>query len=373
MAPERDDDLSRREIERQLSDLRRDRLHVQESIKKLSATQARIFRDAEDRKRDRSRSGKRSRSRSRSRSGKKEEKKDGDSKDDKEEKEDKDNKEEKDKEEKDKEEKGDKEDKDDKQKEDGDKDEKKENEDKGERKRERDGRPKKLDPRSRNIFGKMLGHLHSAKSRLDTEKASRGRELRDTAMARTEEKISVSKMNIKEFRKEKFDQMMKEEEEKCTAIEKAIEEKEGLLLQRRLESHYGSMLNFIRTKTEPTIFFLPAKHVKETEKALEETRVAIKHKLASLKAQCKPEDSEEAAARAKAAEAAEAGEKASDKGSDDEGAGKEKTDKDDEKDKEDDAGSKKEASDDDAEDGNAKKKAKTDGDDKDDKSGADSE
>merc|ERR1712085_21907 len=115
-------------------------------------------------------------------------------------------KEEKDKEEKDKDEKH-KEDKGDKDKDakEGAKDEKKEPEEKGERKRDRDGRPtKKLDPRSRNIFGKMLGHLHSAKSRLDTEKSSQGRVLQDKALVRTEEKIQMGKINIKEFRKEKF-------------------------------------------------------------------------------------------------------------------------------------------------------------------------
>merc|ERR1712050_619810 len=60
---------------------------------------------------------------------------------------------------------------------------------------------------------------------------------------------------------------------------------ELLLLQKRLEGHYSLMMNYIRTKAEPTIFYLPAKQTKETEFALEETRAAIKHKIASLKVQ----------------------------------------------------------------------------------------
>merc|ERR1712137_1421636 len=48
------------------------------------------------------------------------------------------------------------------------------------------------------------------------------------------------------------------------------------------------MMNFIRTKAEPTIFYLPAKHTKDTDHVLEETRAAIKHKIASLKVQLQP-------------------------------------------------------------------------------------
>merc|ERR1719215_1043001 len=95
-------------------------------------------------------------------------------------------------------------------------------------------------------------------------------------------------------------------------IEKTIEEKELLLLQSRLEMHYSLMMNFIRTKASPTIFYLPAKHTKATEAALEETRKAIRRKIASLKVQLQtlpdpPQPKEidpETAARANAAAAA---------------------------------------------------------------------
>merc|ERR1719409_913108 len=72
------------------------------------------------------------------------------------------------------------------------------------------------------------------------------------------------------------------------SIEKQIAEKELLLLQRRLESHYSLMMKFIRTQAEPTIFFLPTKHNKETEAKLEDTRGAIKKKIASLKTHLQP-------------------------------------------------------------------------------------
>merc|ERR1719215_2045344 len=160
-------------------------------------------------------------------------------------------------------------------------------------------------------FGKLLGHLHSAKSRLESEKGWKTTELNQKAQERLQEKLSLSKMNIQEFRRSQFEQQRREEEAKDREIERAIEEKEMLLLRRRLESHYSLMLNFIRTKAEPTIFYLPAKHTEETKASLEETNEAIKHKIASLKVQLQPmpeeeveASTEEDAARASAAAAA---------------------------------------------------------------------
>merc|ERR1719281_1686220 len=66
-------------------------------------------------------------------------------------------------------------------------------------------------------------------------------------------------------------------------LAKKIETSEKVLLKTRLEEHYGAMTNFIRTKAQPTIFYMPAKHNKATEEALEETKAAIKEKIASFK------------------------------------------------------------------------------------------
>merc|ERR1719393_207392 len=73
------------------------------------------------------------------------------------------------------------------------------------------------------------------------------------------------------------------EQAKSQKIDKQIEEKAMLLLQKRLEEHYSLMMNFIRTKAEPTIFYLPSEHNPQTERRLEETRSAIRQKLESLK------------------------------------------------------------------------------------------
>merc|ERR1719428_1865956 len=55
----------------------------------------------------------------------------------------------------------------------------------------------------------------------------------------------------------------------------------------RLAVHYECMANFIRTKTEPTVFYLPAKHTPGTRKLLEESRDAIGHKVRSLQSQAR--------------------------------------------------------------------------------------
>mmetsp|Transcript_45874 Transcript_45874/g.116663 ORF Transcript_45874/g.116663 Transcript_45874/m.116663 type:complete len:230 (+) Transcript_45874:1793-2482(+) len=65
--------------------------------------------------------------------------------------------------------------------------------------------------------------------------------------------------------------------------DRATHDKEMHLLQQRLEGHYTDMKNFIRTRAEPTIFYLPAKHTSKTQRCLEETRSAIEQKIRALK------------------------------------------------------------------------------------------
>lgn len=59
-------------------------------------------------------------------------------------------------------------------------------------------------------------------------------------------------------------------------------EKDLQELHLRLSEHYSYMQHFIRTRTEPTIFYLPAKHTPATEKLLEESKAVIEQKLSIL-------------------------------------------------------------------------------------------
>lgn len=170
------------------------------------------------------------------------------------------------------------------------------------------------DKRSRNLFGGMLRTLQAAKSQIDKEKGTKSHELRLKAEERSTQRVSDAKLNMLELRKKQFESQQDEERVKMSELDKLIQEKELELLQRRLDKHYSLMMNFIRTQAEPTIFFLPSKLNKEADSKLEETRGAIKHKIASLKVQlvipaiveATPEDKERAAAAAAAVEAAEA-------------------------------------------------------------------
>jgi len=295
--PDPREDTSRRELERQIQDLKREKIRIEDNIRRMESNQRRIFGDDGSRKGalasallQQTTTAEPSRKRSRSNSSTKRV--------------------------------------DDEDGEDGEDEGKAKDTERGEddtpkdkeifrRDREKDGRPSKPDARSRNLFGKLLGHLQSAKNRLENEKGWKSTELNQKAQQRIEQKLCKEKLSIQELRRRQFDQQKKEEEAKAAQIDKTIEEKEMLLLQRRLESHYSLMMNFIRTKAEPTIFYLPAKHTKDTEHMLEETRGAIKNKIASLKVQLQPitdlpEDGEAAmdpedAARASAAAAAVAG------------------------------------------------------------------
>eukprot|EP00439_Symbiodinium_sp_Y106_P087124 s181_g40.t1 len=271
-------EISRRELERQIQELRRDKVKLDDSIRKMESTQKRIFGEEGER------------ARLTALHAQDEKKEDGEQEAGEDKKDDDDDKKEEKKEEESEETK------------------KRKREDDIER-RKKEGRPTKADPRSRNLFGKLLGHLHSAKDRLQKEKTSKMGELQQKALSRVEDKVNLNKMNIKEFRKGQFEKQLQEEQAKAAEIEKQIEEKEVLLLQRRLENHYSLMMNFIRTEVQPTIFFLPNKHTRDTEKQLEESRDALKNKIATLRMQFRQE-----AAKAAAAAEAEAKEQGDSKG-----------------------------------------------------------
>jgi len=135
------------------------------------------------------------------------------------------------------------------------------------------GWPDPADVRGRKIVGTLMGHLASAKKQLAEEGKPK----------KARRKATGSHEGTK-----RHERCTEEEQD----IDRAIQEKEMLLLQQRLEGHYMHMKNFIRTKVEPTIFYLPVKHTPETERFLEETRRAIEQKIRSLKThlQCPAEE-----------------------------------------------------------------------------------
>eukprot|EP00933_Yihiella_yeosuensis_P027424 TRINITY_DN21322_c3_g1_i1.p1 TRINITY_DN21322_c3_g1~~TRINITY_DN21322_c3_g1_i1.p1 ORF type:complete len:326 (-),score=134.85 TRINITY_DN21322_c3_g1_i1:131-1108(-) len=286
----RGEEYSRLELQRQLDDLRREQTRLDYSVQKMEANQKRIFGEEGEEKE------KSSPAKPKPTAGQEDEeekKKDDDSGEEASDGE-KVNKAKKNGEDK----KDDEEEESKKRKRDDDEEKKK------------DGRPTKSDQRSRRLFGGLLGHLHAAKDGLKKEKSTKSAQNQQKAMMKVDEKVNQNRSQMQIFRKGHFDTQIKEQTEQMKTIQKEIAEKEQVLLQRDLETHYSLMMGYIRTKAQPTIFFLPAKHTRETEKLLEETRSAIKHKISSLKAQLQqsPEEleAEEAARNSAAAAAMEA-------------------------------------------------------------------
>lgn len=167
------------------------------------------------------------------------------------------------------------------------------------------------DVRGRKMLGNLLGHLTSAKARLaedfaadrprgsksepnrgDAVKKGRRVEPRETK-SRTRGGTSLKKGKKPE--RKLAAEKAKDDEAKRLRIERGIKYKETVLLQRWLEDHYKNMMNFIRTRSEPTIFYLPAKHTSGTKKLLQETTSTIQKKVLSLASHFQERQEEDAA------------------------------------------------------------------------------
>jgi hypothetical protein len=95
-------------------------------------------------------------------------------------------------------------------------------------------------------------------------------------MARAEHPVARKRPELepREARRNRIEEETNEREEIKTKV-----------LLKRLAKHYQCMGNFIRTKVEPTIFYLPAHHTSRTRKLLEESKDAIAQKVKGLEAQ----------------------------------------------------------------------------------------
>lgn len=148
--------------------------------------------------------------------------------------------------------------------------------------------PRKRPHRERALFGFLQNQLKKAKKDLDDEKGTKAKDKVDLDKPLGEVKLSASGKAQQEAKENAYKERRSKEESRLHEIDKMLQQKETVLLQGRLENHYSLMMNFIRTKAEPTIFYLPAKHTSTTEKFLQETRQAIKNKIASLSVQLQP-------------------------------------------------------------------------------------
>lgn len=131
--------------------------------------------------------------------------------------------------------------------------------------------------RNAKFMGNLLGHLGKAKKNLEKEREGDKRRCQEEVEERVFNKLREERKIIAEKR-------AKDEEAR------RLQAKQMQLLHQRLVKHYSTMRHFIRTKTEPAIFFLPKKHNSVTLQLLQETRDDIDRKLEMLKEDLSADD-----------------------------------------------------------------------------------
>lgn len=137
--------------------------------------------------------------------------------------------------------------------------------------------------RNRNLFGNLLGHLKKAKDGLEKEKESKWAELQKKQEERVDDKLRLEKRNLEELRRRDMIDQAEKDKSRIREVGREIARAEVDLLRKNLVSHYEQMTNFIRTKTEPPLFWLPAVPNDATRQLQQETRSAIESKIESLK------------------------------------------------------------------------------------------
>lgn len=132
--------------------------------------------------------------------------------------------------------------------------------------------------RGRNLLGSLVAHLSSAQQRLQVDQTPRR-----AAAAAKKPQLSKARGVVKTVAKQTKLRKGQEFISKRRRLAQAAPRREDLEeLQANLAEHYSNMTNFIRTRADPTLFYLPAKHNPETEKCLQETRDTIQQKVRLL-------------------------------------------------------------------------------------------
>jgi len=130
-----------------------------------------------------------------------------------------------------------------------------------------------------------LGHLKKAKDTLEKEKDTKQAELHKIQEERVDQKLKYERKNLAELRRRELKEKKQNDVKRIREVQREITAKELELLKLNLENHYTRMMNFIRTRSEPTLFWLPSVHCDQSRALQEETRAAIEHKIESLNEQ----------------------------------------------------------------------------------------
>lgn len=131
--------------------------------------------------------------------------------------------------------------------------------------------------RNKRMFGLLLGTLQ--KFRVEEDRKKDKEQKRVEIEKKLEEIAEKEKEELKKERKELF-----LERRKRQADLRRLEYKMELVKQlEEWEKHHRQFVHFIRTKTKPHVYYLPAKHNDASQKRLNESRQAVEEGILKLR------------------------------------------------------------------------------------------
>lgn len=135
----------------------------------------------------------------------------------------------------------------------------------------------KIKARNRRMFGALIGVLEKFQ---DEEKK---RQHKESMRAEIEQKVEAATEEEREKIKKEKEQLFltrKEKQVQLRCLEKKIERAQS---HEVCATNHRHMMNFIMTKSEPPVFFLPMSHNGKSRKRLDETRAKLKEHMKKMK------------------------------------------------------------------------------------------
>lgn len=130
-----------------------------------------------------------------------------------------------------------------------------------------------ISKRDKRIFSSLLlGSLKGAQNRLKVDKENVSLKKKEELEAKVSQKISQRTVGIREKEAEYLAQQRDQERKLRDDIVRKEEIKRRELDELIAQEHEELLGNFIRTQTEPYVYFLPASHTEKSKKLLAKTK-----------------------------------------------------------------------------------------------------